>query len=470
MRLQWSPRTGIHILTMCACFLLLYRCTLWYRAPELLMCESVYSHKIDEWSVGCVLLEMVIGVPPFRGKPECRCQCPQVTHKNFNSDQLARIFVVTGSPSDKMVMRAPCQVHIRGWPKAPRKLERTVEEMLTVDRFRLGDSSAHSITQAEKDNAIGNWSSVIAAMLELDPVSRWTCSQAYEVLNRMLVADKRSPQQHESMANVNNDSPTSAPDGPQSVSPSFEECRIHGSRSDSERIDTSPSVIRSPEYGLPGHNISLCYRQFNDSKNTRLAVGGNREQAACATGIVAGRAHEQTLQLRTGGRVRLKSDSEPKDHVREHASSGFERTKLRSDSLSPGRGKPDDGNQKDNMRPSTAAPRRPYSDERIALSESARRDREKEGAHSDCTESEGNRGLKQRCRSRLEFHRRSPQSELQSQSSLSPVRQSRSSKSPVSVRRLLYLRSSEKQTLHRTCETFHARQQLPIKTTECPLP
>jgi hypothetical protein len=40
----------------------------------------------------------------------------------------------------------------------------------------------------------------------------------------------------------------------------------------------------------------------------------------------------------------------------------------------------------------------------------------------------------------------------------------------VSVRRLLYLRSSEKQTLHRTCETFHARQQLPIKTTECPLP
>jgi hypothetical protein len=40
----------------------------------------------------------------------------------------------------------------------------------------------------------------------------------------------------------------------------------------------------------------------------------------------------------------------------------------------------------------------------------------------------------------------------------------------VSVRGLLHLRSSEKQTLHRTCETFHTRQQLPIKTTECPLP
>ena len=71
-------------------------CTLWYRAPELLMCESMYSHKIDEWSVGCMMLEMVIGSPPFRGKPECTCQCPQVTHRNFNSDQLARIFLVTG--------------------------------------------------------------------------------------------------------------------------------------------------------------------------------------------------------------------------------------------------------------------------------------------------------------------------------------------------------------------------------------
>ena len=433
------------------------------------MCESVYSHKIDEWSVGCVLLEMVIGVPPFRGKPECRCQCPQVTHKNFNSDQLARIFVVTGSPSDKMVMRVPCQVHIRGWPKAPRKLEHTVEKMLTVDRFCLGGTSAHSVTQAEMDNTIGTWSSLIAAMLELDPVSRWTCSQAYEVLNRMVVADKRSPQRRESMANLNNDSPISAPRGPQSASPSFEASRILDSGSDSEMMDTSPSVMysSSPERGLPGHNMSLCSRQLNDSKNTRLAEG-NRKQAACGTGLLAtDQAHEQTLQPRTGGQARLKSDPEPKNHVRGHVPLGFERTKFRSDSLSPGS---DDGNQKDKMRPATAATRRPYSDKRIVLSESARKDREKEGAHSDCTESEGNRGLKQRCRSRLEFHRQSLQPELQSRSSLSAAGQSRSSNSPVAVRGLLHLRSSEKQTLHRTCETSNAKQKVPLKTTECPLP
>jgi serine/threonine protein kinase len=277
------------------------------------MCQSVYSHKIDEWSVGCMLLEMVIGVPPFRGKSECTCQCSEVTHRNFNSDQLARIFLITGSPSNDMLKRVPCEAHIRGWPKAPRKLERTVEKMLTSDRFRLGGTCAHSVTHAEMDNAIGNWSSVIAAMLNLDPVSRWTCSQAYEVLTRMVAADTRfrlqSPQQCESMANINA-SPTSAPGGPQAASPSFEVSRVNGSGFDVPDIEiglsscegdnTSPLVMRSPERNLPGDNISLFYRQCNDSKHTRLAEEGKGKKTGCGTGLVTGRAHEQTLSLRRG--------------------------------------------------------------------------------------------------------------------------------------------------------------------------
>lgn len=217
-RMHRISRAVIGVPTMYDALLHVFRCTLWYRAPELLMCESVYSHKIDEWSVGCILLEMVIGGPPFRGKPECTCQCPQVTHRNFNSDQLARIFLVTGSPSDKMVKRLPCQVHIRGWPKAPRKLERTVEKMLTSDRFRLGGNSARSVTQTEMEEAISNWSAVIGAMLELDPRPRWTCSQASEAIAKMLATEKRSLAQRESVAKANA-SPTSAPDGPNAPSP-----------------------------------------------------------------------------------------------------------------------------------------------------------------------------------------------------------------------------------------------------------
>ena len=52
--------------------------TLWYRAPELIMGSDTYTMKIDEWGVGCVLLEMMIGVPPFKGNPEHGCKCPQV--------------------------------------------------------------------------------------------------------------------------------------------------------------------------------------------------------------------------------------------------------------------------------------------------------------------------------------------------------------------------------------------------------
>ena len=67
----------------------------------------------------------------------------------------------TGSPPDKMGKRLPCQVHIRGWPKAPRKLERTIEKMMTNDRFRHGGSTV--CTQNEIDEYLGNWTEVECA-------------------------------------------------------------------------------------------------------------------------------------------------------------------------------------------------------------------------------------------------------------------------------------------------------------------
>jgi len=88
--------------------------------------ESTYTTKIDEWSVGCILLELTIGSPPFRGNPESRCSCPQITHSNFNSDQLARIFNMVGSAPTSLVKRLPCQIHISSWPSVPSRLFATV--------------------------------------------------------------------------------------------------------------------------------------------------------------------------------------------------------------------------------------------------------------------------------------------------------------------------------------------------------
>ncbi|KAI5169289.1 hypothetical protein PAEPH01_0595 [Pancytospora epiphaga] len=45
-------------------------CTLWYRAPELLLGDTLYSNKVDAWSIGCIILELKTGRPFFRGEDE----------------------------------------------------------------------------------------------------------------------------------------------------------------------------------------------------------------------------------------------------------------------------------------------------------------------------------------------------------------------------------------------------------------
>ncbi|KAK6090746.1 hypothetical protein P3W45_000469 [Vairimorpha bombi] len=45
-------------------------CTLWYRAPELLLGEIKYTNKVDSWSIGIIMLEMKLGQVPFKGSNE----------------------------------------------------------------------------------------------------------------------------------------------------------------------------------------------------------------------------------------------------------------------------------------------------------------------------------------------------------------------------------------------------------------
>nr|CAI5848543.1 unnamed protein product [Callosobruchus analis] len=59
--------------------------TLWYRAPELLLCAKEYSTPIDIWSVGCIFAELLLMNALFPGKSEV--------------DQLNRIFKVNNTSS-----------------------------------------------------------------------------------------------------------------------------------------------------------------------------------------------------------------------------------------------------------------------------------------------------------------------------------------------------------------------------------
>ncbi|KAK2960203.1 putative Mitogen-activated protein kinase 5 [Blattamonas nauphoetae] len=54
----------------------LYVQTRWYRAPELLLGNTVYDEKIDIWSLGCMILELLLRKPAFPGT----CYMDQLEH------------------------------------------------------------------------------------------------------------------------------------------------------------------------------------------------------------------------------------------------------------------------------------------------------------------------------------------------------------------------------------------------------
>merc|ERR1719460_1575959 len=66
-----------------------YVVTRWYRAPELLLDNAAYDFAIDMWSVGCILIEMLIRKPLLKGKS--------------SKDQLRLILSLLGSPAPEDV-------------------------------------------------------------------------------------------------------------------------------------------------------------------------------------------------------------------------------------------------------------------------------------------------------------------------------------------------------------------------------
>eukprot|EP00924_Labyrinthula_sp_SR-Ha-C_P015859 snap_masked-scaffold_4-processed-gene-11.24-mRNA-1 protein AED:0.29 eAED:0.29 QI:0/0/0/1/1/1/2/0/381 len=66
-----------------------YVATRWYRPPELLLGSTNYGFSIDIWGIGCVLLEMVIGRPPFMGSSAM--------------NQIEQILSVIGRPDENQI-------------------------------------------------------------------------------------------------------------------------------------------------------------------------------------------------------------------------------------------------------------------------------------------------------------------------------------------------------------------------------
>jgi len=60
--------------------------TLWYRAPEILLGQKIYSTGIDMWSVGTIFYEMAHRRPLFQGDSEI--------------SQIFKIFKILGTPNE----------------------------------------------------------------------------------------------------------------------------------------------------------------------------------------------------------------------------------------------------------------------------------------------------------------------------------------------------------------------------------
>ena len=108
-------------------FMTEYVVTRWYRAPELLLSCDTYDEKIDVWSVGCMVAEMLLRKPLLPGRDYL--------------DQLKLIIKTLGSPSGSSLdfITAPkARAYIEGLPRSPKPdLRRTLGKGFSSDAADL---------------------------------------------------------------------------------------------------------------------------------------------------------------------------------------------------------------------------------------------------------------------------------------------------------------------------------------------
>ncbi|KAK3544445.1 hypothetical protein QTP86_012428 [Hemibagrus guttatus] len=135
-----------------------YVVTRWYRAPEVILNWMHYTQTVDIWSVGCIMAEMLLGRPLFKG--------------NDHLDQLREIMKITGTPAQDFIVKLQSQDaknYIRSLPKVPKK-------------------DLHSIFFKASSDVV----SVMDKMLVLDPDKRVSASMALEL---PMFADFREPEE-----------------------------------------------------------------------------------------------------------------------------------------------------------------------------------------------------------------------------------------------------------------------------------
>ncbi|KAA0148034.1 hypothetical protein FNF29_06977 [Cafeteria roenbergensis] len=125
--------------------------TLWYRPPELLLGATAYGAEVDTWSVGCIMLELLLGKPAFS------------TRSNSAPETLGRIFGLLGTPPPGHALR-----RLPGWDDAS----------FADQPARLAATLAQPQVAAALQDVDGEGSRLLAGLLSLDPAERLSAHRA----------------------------------------------------------------------------------------------------------------------------------------------------------------------------------------------------------------------------------------------------------------------------------------------------
>lgn len=145
-----------------------YICSRYYRAPELIFGAVNYTHVVDNWSMGCVIGELVQGTPMFPGEN--------------GVDQLVQIIKVLGTPTKiQLASMNPNHTH---------------------DSFRfphIGLKSWDKVLTRLKDIGEEDGIELISNILQYDPNSRWNSAQ---ILSSRFFDDLRNNTKFELPPNI----------------------------------------------------------------------------------------------------------------------------------------------------------------------------------------------------------------------------------------------------------------------------
>ncbi|KAL6926210.1 hypothetical protein ACO0SA_000782 [Hanseniaspora valbyensis] len=130
--------------------------TLWYRSIDVLLGSKSYFTSIDTWSIGCIIAEMISGVPLFKGANE--------------DDQILKIFQVIGYPRERDLLNSGWYVNL---PKYDAK---------SWDFVKSGLDTIHSLANILKLNLETHYLTLdlLVKLLQLDPMKRLTTLEALE--------------------------------------------------------------------------------------------------------------------------------------------------------------------------------------------------------------------------------------------------------------------------------------------------